>query len=101
MTLPLPHCPACLALSPMAPPVLQCPHPQPVPGERVLPGRLLVGAVCWGLYGMESGGGSCGDRVCWVSPGPLWGYVGAVSPASGGPSGIEGMWAKSCPVSQG
>lgn len=27
---------------------------------------------------MESGAGSNGDRVCWVSPGPLWGCAGAV-----------------------
>lgn len=38
-----------------------------------------MGAVCWGLCGMESGAGSDGDCVCWVSPGPLWGCLGAVA----------------------
>lgn len=47
----------------------------------MLPGRLVVGAVCWGLCEIQNGGGSHGDRVCpggVPCGGPLWGCAGAV-----------------------
>lgn len=97
VTLPPPHCPARLALSPMAPPVLQCPPP-----AVSVPGRECCRAGWWWV----PCAGSCVrprivvdpmGTVCalWVSPwGPTVGLCGSCG--SGGPSGIEGTWAKSC-----
>lgn len=81
----------------MAPPVLQCPPP-----AVSVPGRECCRAGWWWV---PCAGGCVRSRmvvdpmgtVCalWVSPwGPTVGLCGSCG--SGGPSGIEGTWAKSC-----